>query len=204
MRAQAGRFDECWPRLERAIWLAREHGAQENLDGRLRDLSLRDLSGGNLACADDQRGRACVEQSKLRSGGQPVFADLRVVPPRDPAFLDGDYRPPKSNNAEAFAQARAAGTALDWLSLELAVCADSCPRAATPNRDRHGTGRIAAADAAVPGFKLPLLVAAAAEALSAPGAARHDIAAVIATRASWYARAAATRCCRASARPRPA
>ena len=29
--AQAGRFDECWPRLERAIRMARKDGAQEDL-----------------------------------------------------------------------------------------------------------------------------------------------------------------------------
>jgi adenylate cyclase len=31
MRAQTGRFDECWPQVEHAIAMAREHGALENL-----------------------------------------------------------------------------------------------------------------------------------------------------------------------------
>ncbi len=55
--AQAGRFDQCWPRAERAIRMAREHGAQENLGWAL---------GVPPVCAYLARGTSRVPATNLR------------------------------------------------------------------------------------------------------------------------------------------
>ncbi len=183
MRAQAGRFDECWPRLERAIRLAREHGAQENLGWALGGICLcAYLAGGTSRAPTNNVRRACVEAVEIADAGgsrfSQIFASYHLATAH---FLDGDYRAAEEQYAEAFAQARAAGTALDWLSLELAVCADSClARGDTDAAIATAREAIAAADAGGAWFQAAVARAAAAEALVRAGAPKHEITAVIA------------------------
>jgi hypothetical protein len=126
--------------------------------------------------------RACVEAVEIADAGgsrfSQIFASYHLATAH---FLDGDYRAAEEQYAEAFAQARAAGTALDWLSLELAVCADSCLARGDADTAIATAGEaMAAADAGGAWFQAAVARAAAAEALVRAGAAKHDIAAVIA------------------------
>jgi tetratricopeptide (TPR) repeat protein len=125
--AQAGRFDECWPRAERAIRLAREHGAQENLGFAL---------GGLSSCAYHARGsarlpvtdlrRACLEAVEIAETLGNRYSQISASSALAIAFfVSGDYGASEERLTEALAQARGAGNALDCQGYWLAVFADA-------------------------------------------------------------------------------
>jgi tetratricopeptide (TPR) repeat protein len=182
MLAQLGRFDECWPRLERAIRMAREHAAQENLGWAL---------GGPSLCAYLARGtsrvpvtdvrRACVEGVEIAeavgSRFSQIFASYNLAVAH---FVSGDYGASEERYTEALAQARGAGTALDWQSLHLAVFADAClARGDAEGAISKAREGIAAADAGGAWFQAALARTALVDALVRADAPEQAVTAVI-------------------------
>src|SRR5208282_1902584 len=183
MLAQAGRFDQCWPRAERAIRMAREHHAQENLGWAL---------GGRRFCAYLARGTSRVPVTDLRRASLEAVEIAEAVGIRFSQimassqlaiafFLNGDYGASEERFTEALAQARGAGTGLDWQAYYLAIFADSClargDAEAAIARAREG---IEAADAGGAWFQAALARTALVDALVYTGAPEHEVAPVIA------------------------
>ena len=114
--AQAGRFDECWPRAERAIRMAREHGAQENLGWALGGLSLcAYLARGTSRVPVTDVRRAALEGVEIAEAVGSRYSQIMASSHLAIAlFLSGDYGASEERFTEALAQARGAGTALDW------------------------------------------------------------------------------------------
>ncbi len=126
--AQLGRFPECWPHAERAIRLARECHAQENLGWALGAVALNAYLAGGTSCVPvSDIGRACVEGLEIAdavgSRYSQLVASLMLATAH---FVDGDYGACEERISGTLEQARAAGTALDWQGWYLAVFADSC------------------------------------------------------------------------------
>jgi adenylate cyclase len=181
--AQAGRFDECWPRLERAIRMAREHGAQENLAWALGALSLCAYlaRGTSRVPATDVR-RACLEGVEIAEAVGSRYSQIAASSFLALAhFVSGDYGAADERLTEAMAQARGAGTALDWQGYWLAVLADAClargDADAAIARAREG---IEAADVGGAWFQAALARAALADALVRADAAPRTVVPVIA------------------------
>jgi len=95
-------------------------------------------------------------------------------------FLSGDYGASEERFTEARAEARGAGTGLDWQGYYLAVFADSClargDAAAAIATAREG---IAAADAGGAWFQAALARAVLVDGLLHADAPEHEIAAVV-------------------------
>jgi len=183
MLAQEGRFDECWPRLERAIRMAREHAAKENLGFALGGLSLcAYLARGTSRVPVADLRRACLEGMEiaeaLGSWYSQIVASYALA---TACFVNGDYEACEERFTEALAQARDAGTALEWQSYYLAVFADAClargDAEAAIARAREG---IEAADAGGAWFQAALARAALVDALVRAGAPENQVAPVIA------------------------
>jgi tetratricopeptide (TPR) repeat protein len=181
--AQAGRFDECWPRAERAIRLAREHGAQENLGWALGGLAFSAyFAGGTSGLPVADLRRACLEAVEIAEAVGSRFSQIMASNQLAIAyFVNGDYGASEERFTEALAQARDAGTALDWQSFYLAVFADSClargDTAAAIARAREG---IEFADAGGEWFQVALTRAALIDALIRANAPESEIVPVIA------------------------
>jgi tetratricopeptide (TPR) repeat protein len=182
MLAQAGRFDECWPRVEHAIRMGREHGAQENLGWALGGVSAcAYFAGGTSRVPVTDVCRASLEGVEIAEAGgsrfSQIFASCHLATAH---FLSGDYRASEERFAETLAEARSAGTALDWQGYYLAVLADSCLARgdveAAIARAREG---IVAADAGGSWLQAALARAVLVDALLRADAPEHEIAAVI-------------------------
>ena len=183
MLAQAGRFDECWPRAERAVRMPREHGAQENLGWALGGLSFCAYfaRGTSRVPVADVR-RASLEAVEIAEAVGSRFSQVMASSQLATAFLlNGDYGACEKRLTEALAQARGAGTGLDWHAHYLAVFADSClargDAEAAIAKAREG---IAAADAGGAWFQAALARAALVNALVRADAPEHEVAPVIA------------------------
>ncbi len=183
MLAHAGRFDECWPRLERAIRMAREHGAQENLGWALGGLgSCPYFAGGTSRTPVTDVRLACLEAVDTAEAGgsrfSRIFASFNLATAH---FLSRDWDACKERFTQALAEARSAGTALDWQGNHLAVFADACLASgdaeAAIAKAREG---IAVADAGGAWFQAALTRAALADALVRTGAPEEEIARAIA------------------------
>jgi class 3 adenylate cyclase/tetratricopeptide (TPR) repeat protein len=181
--APAGRFGECWPQADRAVRLAREHGGQENLGWALGSLSNSAyLAGGTSGVPVTDLRRACLEAVEIADAVGSRFSQSMASNQLAIAyFVNGDYGASKERFTEALAQARDAGTGLDWQSFYLAVFADSCLASGDAEtaiaRSREG---IAAADAGGAWFQAALARAALADALVVAGAPEDEIGEVIA------------------------
>ncbi|MFZ0887044.1 MAG: adenylate/guanylate cyclase domain-containing protein, partial [Candidatus Binataceae bacterium] len=181
--AQAGRFDECWPRAEGAIRMAREHRAQEILGWALGALSLYAyLARGTSRVPVPDVRRACLEAVDIAEAVGSRFSQIVASYHLATAFfLNGDCGASEERFTEALAQARDAGTALDWQGYYLAVFADSClargDAEAAIARAREG---IEAADAGGAWFQAALCRAALVDALVHTGAPEQEVAPVIA------------------------
>ncbi len=183
MRAQAGRFDECWPRLERAIAMARQYGAQENLGWALGGLAqCAYLAGGASRALTVDVRRAGLEAVEIAEAGGSRFSQIHAACNLAAAhFLNGDYPEAEDRYTEAFAQAQAAGTALDWLNLNRAVFADSClARGDTETAIATAREAMVAADAGGAWFQGAAACAVLADALVRVGAAEREVIPVIA------------------------
>ncbi|HEY2774003.1 MAG TPA: adenylate/guanylate cyclase domain-containing protein [Candidatus Binatia bacterium] len=182
MRAQTGRFDECWPQVEHAIAMAREHGALENLGWALGILShCAYLAGTSRAPATDVR-RACLEGVEIFEAGGSRFSKITASNNLATAhFLNGDYREAEDRLTEGIAQARAAGTALEWLGFNLAVFADSrLARGDVEAAIAKAQEAIDTSDAGGAWFQSAVARAVLADALVEIGAAEHEVTPVIA------------------------
>jgi tetratricopeptide (TPR) repeat protein len=180
--AQAGRFDECWPRLERAIRMAREHGAQENLGWGLGGFTLcAYLAGGTSRVTVPDVRRAAIEGLEIAEAGgsrfSQIFASYQLATAH---FLSGDYGASEERFTQALAEARGAGVALDWQGYILAVCADSSTARGDPET-AVATARegIAVADAGGAWFQAAVARAALADALVHVGAPGETIVSAI-------------------------
>ena len=181
--AQAGRFDECWPRVERAVRLAREHGARENLGWAL---------GGLGHCAYFARGTSRVPLMEVRRASLEYVEIAEAVGSRYSQiaaaanlaishFVSGDYDACEERFTEALARARDTGTALDWQSYSLAVFADAClARGDTEAAIGKASEAIEFADAGGACFQAAVARAALADALVRTDAPERVVAAVIA------------------------
>ena len=179
--AHAGRFDECWSRLGRAIRMARDHGAQENLGWTLGGISFcAYLARGTSRVPVTDVRRAALEGVEIAEGGSRFSQIMASSHLAIALLLNGDYGASEERFTEALAEARGAGTALDWQGYYLAVFADSClargDAAAAIAKAREG---IAAADAGGAWFQAALARAVLVDALVHADALEHEIAAVV-------------------------
>jgi tetratricopeptide (TPR) repeat protein len=178
----SGRFDECWQHVERATKLARECNAQDNLVWSLAALGMiAYLAGGISRVPGEDVRRACAEAVEIADAVgnrySELFASLALAAS---LYLSGEYSACEERLTETIAQARAAGTGLDWLPFHLALIADSCRARGdlktAISRAREG---IEAADSGGAWFFGALTRAALADALVAAGAPDAEVANVI-------------------------
>ncbi|MGH7924505.1 MAG: hypothetical protein ACREQH_07940, partial [Candidatus Binatus sp.] len=183
MLAQAGRFDECWPRAELAIRLARKHGAQENLGWALGGVSsFAYLARGTSRMPVTDLRQVALEAVEIAEAVGSRFGQIFASNQLATAYFEsGDYGASEERFTEALAQAREAGTALDWQSFYLAVFADSCLARGNVEaaivRAREG---IEAADAGGAWFQAAIARAALIDALVSVGVPEQEVAPVIA------------------------
>jgi class 3 adenylate cyclase len=180
--AQAGDFDGCWQHVERAIRMAREYGAQENLGWALGGLSFcAYLARGTSRVPVTDVRRASLRGVEIAEAGGSRFSQIMASFHFAIAlFLNGDCGASEERFTEALAAARGGGTALDWQGYCLAVFADAClargDAAAAIATAREG---IAAADTGGAWFQAALARAVLVDALVHADAPEHEIAAVI-------------------------
>ena len=181
--AEAGRFDECWPRAERVIRMAREQGTQETLGWALGVLaSYAYLARGTSRVPVTDVRRACLEDVEIAEAVGSRFSQIAASSALGIAlFLNGDYVASEERFTESLAQARGAGIALEWESLYLAVFADSClARGDAKAAISKAREAIAAADAGGAWFHAALARTVLVDALVRAAAPESEIAAVIA------------------------
>jgi hypothetical protein len=181
--AQMGRFDECWQRSDLAIRLAREEGARENLGWAL---------GGLAFCGHLARGasrapvadvlRAVLESVEIAEATGSQYSKLAAANNLAMAFcVTADYAECDDRFDHAFAQTRAAGTALEWQGFHLSVRADALlARGNAAAAIASAREAIAAADASGAWFQAAVARAALADALVHANAPEAEVAAVIA------------------------
>jgi adenylate cyclase len=181
--AMSGRFDECWPRAEKAIRMAREHGAPENLVWALGlPANVAYLAGGTSVVPGTDVRRASLEGVEIAERVGAQFTQITASYFLAYAFfVTGDYGASEERFSEAVAQAREANTALDWQGFFLGVFADASRARgdveAAIGRAREG---VAAADAAGAWFQAALARATLADALILANAPQEEIAPVVA------------------------
>jgi class 3 adenylate cyclase/tetratricopeptide (TPR) repeat protein len=173
VQAQAGRFDECWAHADRAVRIAREHAAQEDLSFALATFGqIAFLARGVSRVPGGDVRRACAEAVEIADAAGSRYSQLMASLGLGAAlFLSGEYDACEERLMETIARARAAGTGIDHLPFGLAVFADSCRARgdleAAISRAREG---IDAADSGGAWFTSALNRAALADALFATGA----------------------------------
>ncbi len=181
--AMLGRFDECWSYAERAIRLAREHDARENLGWALGSVAFAAyLARGTTGIPVTDLRQACAESVEIAQAGGGRFSQIIASYCLAVAhFLNGDYGVSDEVFSEALARARGAGTALEWQSYSLAVFADAClargDAEAAIAKAREGAEF---ADANGIWFQAALCRAALADALVCAKAPEQEISSVIA------------------------
>jgi len=181
--AWAGRFDECWARTDRALRMAREHGDKETLCWTL---------GQNACCAYLARGPsgtpvkdlriAALEAVEIAEAVGSPYSQITASSWLAVALLvRGDIEASEEQFTHALAQARSAGTSLDWHGIYLAAWADAGlargDAEAAITRAREG---IEWADAAGARFQAALARTVLADALEGAGVPAHEIAPVLA------------------------
>jgi class 3 adenylate cyclase/tetratricopeptide (TPR) repeat protein len=174
--AMMGRFDQCWPRAERAIRLAREHGARENLGWALGvSASCASLARGTSRLAVTDVCQACVESLEIAESVGSRYSQLVASFGLANALcLSGDSATGEERLTETLAQARSAGLALESHAFHLAELADAClARGDADAAIRAAREGIEVADANGAWFQAAVARAALADALihaQAPGA----------------------------------
>jgi class 3 adenylate cyclase/tetratricopeptide (TPR) repeat protein len=181
--AQAGRFDECWPRLAGALRLAREHGMQENLGWALGTQAscayfARGPSGAPVRDLSQTAGEAIEIAGAVGSRYSQILASSHLA---FALFLNGEYADCEERVTEGLTLARESGTALDWQPQTFALLADA--RLALGNSDGAITAAhegIELADAHGAWFQGALARTVLSEALVQAGTPEEAVAAVIA------------------------
>jgi class 3 adenylate cyclase len=183
MLAQGGRFDACWPHVERARQWAREHGDQEQLTFTLTFPSAcAYLSGGAPRGPLADLLRASLEAVEVAEAIGNTYSQLWGSAALGMTyFLKGDHGASEEHLRDALAQARSAGTGLDYEALFLAVFADSClARGDVQAAISKAREAINAADSGGAWFQGALARAALIDALVRSSAPESEIKAVIA------------------------
>ncbi len=181
--AHAGRFDECWPRFDRAIRLAREEGVQQDLIWPLSFLSYGAyLARGMSRVPVVDMRLASAEAVEVADSVGSLFLQIRTSCSLAIAnFLNGDCTACEEQLTHALAQARGAGTGLDFEALDIAVLADAHLAQGDPEtaitRAREG---IEIADASGACFQAAVVRSVLVDALVQAGALRDEIAPAIA------------------------
>ncbi len=181
--AQMGRFDDCWPRVERAIRTAREEGARENLGWALGGLAFcGHLARGSSRAPVGDVLRAVLESVEIAEATGSQYSKLAAANNLAMAFcVSGDHAESKDRFDHALAQTRAAGTALEWQGFYLSVRADALlARGDTATAIASARDAIADADANGAWFQAAIARAALADALVGANAPAPEVAAVIA------------------------
>jgi tetratricopeptide (TPR) repeat protein len=181
--AQAGRFDECWSRLARAIRGAREHALQENLGFALGTLSVGAYfaRGSSGAPVSDLR-RATAEAVEVAAAAGSRYSQINAsFTLAIASLLSGEHTVCEDLINECRTLGHKLGTGLDWHGEMLAVLADAC--LARGNSDGAITAAregIEVSDAGGAWFQAALARAALVDALVQTGAPEHEITGVIA------------------------
>jgi class 3 adenylate cyclase/tetratricopeptide (TPR) repeat protein len=181
--AQLGRFDECWPHAERALRLAREQNARENLGWALGTPSwMAYLARGTSRLPFNDLRAACLQGLEIaETAGSRYSQIVQSCALAMAHFLSGDYAECEERIRAALEQAEGAGTALDFQSFYLTVLADSrLARGDTKGAIARAREGIAFADRWGAWFQAALARAMLADALLAAGAPEREIAHVIA------------------------
>ncbi len=181
--AQAGRFDECWPLLERALRIARERGEQELLGWTLSMACgcAYWASGASRAPVADLR-KAAIEATEIADNVGSRFSQIGASEYLGVAlFLGGDHDACVERLTEALVQARAERIGLQSEGMFLAVVADALrARGDAEGAVAKAREGIAVADAGGAWFQAALPRAALADALVVVHAPVDSISAVIA------------------------
>jgi hypothetical protein len=180
--AQSGRFDECWSHSARAIWLAREHHAEENQVWALGNPGMQAyLARGTSGIPVPDMRAAAIESvdcaSRVGTRYVELFAPMYLA---TALSFSEDFAASERLFAETFDLARASRTALDWQSFFMAVCADSClARGDTEAAMAKAREGIALADAGGLWFQSALTRAALIDAMVHANAPADEIKTII-------------------------
>jgi adenylate cyclase len=181
--AMAGRFDECWPRAERAARMSREHDARENLGWALGMFPwIAYLArGASRAPVADVR-RTILESVKIAETIGSRYSQLSSARDLGVAFfVKGDYVACEEHLTEAMAQSCSAGTSLEWDGWSLAIVADArLARGDAEAAIAKARDAIATADASGAWFQAAVARTVLADALVRAGAPEPAVAGVIA------------------------
>jgi hypothetical protein len=126
MLAQAGRFDECWPRFELCMRKARDHGEREPLALSLAFMAgAAYLAGGASRVPSPGLVQASVEAAEFADGMDNRYLQIWASASAGLiAFLESNYGACESSIGEAIEMAHSSGTGLDYEVFFLAVLAD--------------------------------------------------------------------------------
>ena len=126
--ACTGNFAECWPRAERAVRLAREHQAQENLGWALGILAREvHLAGGAFGSPLGDHRSAALQAVEIAEAGGSRYSQIHAsVSLAIAHFLSGDFNASTETFTTALEQSQSARTALEVRPYHLAVFADLC------------------------------------------------------------------------------
>jgi hypothetical protein len=179
--AALGRIDECWPRLKRALRLARESGSPDDVNFSINMLVQSAFLTGGATGTDlpdlVQVSLECVETADPQNLNTSMAAQLYLAAAQ---FLAGNFLAADDGFTSGLARIRAVGTAMEWSCIYSATHADVCRASGDFNRAiaiaREG---IACADEGGFRFQAAVCRAALADALVFAGAPVTEVQAVI-------------------------
>jgi class 3 adenylate cyclase/tetratricopeptide (TPR) repeat protein len=180
--AKAGQFDASEFHADRAIRLARQHNASENLVYALCNLSVPTyLAQGRSRTPVPDLLATVLESVELADLVATRYGQLFATMHLGAAhYLSGDYVVAEAIIGETLQLAHKAGTALEWTGYFLAVFADSCrARGDTEAAIAKAREGIAVTDAGGQWFQAATTRAALIDALVQAGAPEAEIQAVI-------------------------
>jgi tetratricopeptide (TPR) repeat protein len=181
--ACAGNFADCWPRAERAVRLAREHQARENLGWALGVLAQEvHLAGGVSGSPINDIRSAALEAAEIADQGGSRYTQIHSSASLAIAyFVSGDFDASSEGFTAALEQSQAARTALESRPYNLALVADLClTRGDAAGAVTRAREAIEFADTGGSWFMSALGRTMLADALVCTGAPAAEITAVIA------------------------
>ena len=125
--AALGRFDACWPRLNRGMRLARESGSPDDFNFSINTSVMSAfLAGGATGTGLPdlvQMSLECVEAADPQNLNTSLHAQLYLGTAH---FLAGNPEAADTVMAAGLAHIQVAGTTLEWSSFYSAIHADTC------------------------------------------------------------------------------